>query len=272
MRTSTYLLLLLFLVTGRITTAQEKLKTSLIPENFYRMVNNPIPRTTVFSIHNYHVTELNQLPDTNMNILSLKFTQNIGDLVIRTSIPVITTPEINGESISGIGDINILAPYLFSDKKSDLQYGIGPAITLPTGKTDIGSKKWKGGVTGVFYNMKNPIFQYGLATVYQISFAGDDNASDRNDLQIQPYGYWQLGKGVFLRSAPAFTFDLKNGNYNIPLGMGIGKIVRVNNALYSFFIEPQYSILQQGIGQSKSQIFMGLNIPIIPKDLRKFIN
>ena len=73
--------------------------------------------------------------------------------------------------------------------------------------------------------------------------------------------FWQLGKGVYFRGAPIIPIDLtKSGNYHIPVGLGIGKIIKVNGTVFNFFVEPQPSILVDGVGQPTFQIYTALNM------------
>ena len=68
-----------------------------------------------------------------------------------------------------------------------------------------------------------------------------------------------MGHGFYLRSTGAWAFDLENGHYNIPLGLGSGKVVKVNKVVFNIFAEPQYSVAAKGMGQTKFQTFVGFN-------------
>ena len=64
----------------------------------------------------------------------------------------------------------------------------------------------------------------------------------------------------YIRSAPIATFDLESGNYNVPFGLGIGHIVKLEGVVVNAFIEPQYTLLANGPGQPLFQIFGGVNL------------
>jgi len=68
-----------------------------------------------------------------------------------------------------------------------------------------------------------------------------------------------------LRGAPIWTIDLENENYNIPVGIGVGKVVKVGKTVFNFFIEPQYSILSKGAGQPNFQVFSSINLQFMGK-------
>lgn len=70
----------------------------------------------------------------------------------------------------------------------------------------------------------------------------------------------QLGKGIYLRNSLAFAFDLENGNSVIPLGMGVGKILRMNEIVFNIFGETQFTVWKDGNNMPKTQLFLGINM------------
>ena len=54
------------------------------------------------------------------------------------------------------------------------------------------------------------------------------------------------------------AFDLENDSYNVPVGLGIGKVVPAGGAVFNIFVEPQYTILDRGAGQPELQMFVGV--------------
>jgi len=75
----------------------------------------------------------------------------------------------------------------------------------------------------------------------------------------------QVGKGTYLRSAALWVFDIENSSYNVPVGFGIGKVVKSGRTVFNMFIEPQFTILHDGVGQPELQIFAALNMQFLPK-------
>ena len=51
----------------------------------------------------------------------------------------------------------------------------------------------------------------------------------------------------------------------MPLGFGIGKVVKAGHTVFNIFIEPQFTVLHDGVGQPEMQIFAGLNMQFLPK-------
>lgn len=86
--------------------------------------------------------------------------------------------------------------------------------------------------------------------------------SDRPTVQsltVQPVGIFNLPGGWYIRSTGIWTFDLQQGNYTIPVGLGGGKVWKTGSTIYNAFIEPLYSVAHSG-NVPKWQIFGGLNI------------
>lgn len=82
-------------------------------------------------------------------------------------------------------------------------------------------------------------------------------------MAIQPFGFLQLTKGFYLRSAPIWLFDFKNDRHVIPLGLGLGKVIKSGKTVYNFFVEPQFSVSDKGIAQPTTQIFAALNMQFL---------
>jgi hypothetical protein len=40
---------------------------------------------------------------------------------------------------------------------------------------------------------------------------------------FQPFAFYQLGGGTYLRSAPIWAYNFGNSTYSLPLGVGIGQ-------------------------------------------------
>lgn len=80
---------------------------------------------------------------------------------------------------------------------------------------------------------------------------------------FQPFMFYQLGGGTYLRSAPIWAYNLHNDDYSMPLGIGIGQVIKQQKTVYNFFIEPQGSVADRGPGQPRWQIFAGLNLQFL---------
>ena len=87
-----------------------------------------------------------------------------------------------------------------------------------------------------------------------------DISDDTNLFVVQYFGFFQMGGGNYLRTAPIMTFNWVNGDYNIPIGLGFGKVFKLKGGnVLNVFIEPQFSIAHDGAGQPEAQLFFGVN-------------
>ena len=84
-------------------------------------------------------------------------------------------------------------------------------------------------------------------------------------LAVQPFYFVQLGKGLYVRSSAVMAFNLETDSYNVPVGLGIGKVVPTSGAVFNIFVEPQFTILDRGAGQPELQIFVGFNTQFVKK-------
>ncbi len=49
-------------------------------------------------------------------------------------------------------------------------------------------------------------------------------------------------------------------NARTPGGLGLGQVIKSGKIIYNIFLEPPFSILHQGAGQPKVQLFAGINL------------
>jgi len=234
--------------------------------------NNPLANMTALNFHNYYTPKLTDAPaDAYMNTAWIRFAKPFanGRLLLRASQPLSTVamPDQNLGNVSatnGLGDLNVFMSYNFvSTPKATV--GIGPNVTMPTSSEQaLGTGQWQGGFAFVAFIVHSPVFQYGGLVTWQTSFAGDDQRSSTNNGALQPFYFWQLGKGTYLRGAPNWYFDFENNAYSVPLALGIGKVVKVGNTVFNLFVEPQYSVLHNGT-QPQFQVFTGINLQFMEK-------
>lgn len=228
--------------------------------------NNPLANFQAFNLHNYYIPSLSEADEQNANTFWLRYAQPVGGWLLRASLPVARVPTAVGQTTSGLGDANVFLAYLFDTGKPGVNFGLGPQFTFPTASEDqTGSDKWQGGFATTYFNSTSRVFQWGGLLTWQKDFAGDDDRPATNVIAFQPFYFFQLGKGLYLRGAPAAVFNLENDSYNVPVGLGIGKVVPAGNKVFNIFIEPQFTILDRGAGQPEMQLFIGLNTQFVKK-------
>ncbi|WP_067144605.1 hypothetical protein [Pseudotamlana agarivorans] len=228
--------------------------------------NNPLANMTAVSFQNYYFPKLAEAPDAAfMNTTWVRFAKPIskGKLLLRASMPFssLGMPNTNGvvNTTSGTGDFNAFLSYNFVSNATTTM-GIGPSVTAPTASDDVlGAGKWQGGFAFVAFVAKSPIFQFGGLITWQASFAGDEDRAATSLAAIQPFYFWQLGKGTYLRGAPIWVLDFKKEAYSVPIALGIGKVVKMGSTVFNMYVEPQYSIYVEGV-QPVFQVLTGVNV------------
>ena len=245
-------------------TTMSHAQESSAPDDAMAQANNPLANFTAFNIHDYYIGELTETGE-DANQVWARFAKpfSIGKTswIMRASLPLNTypvPPQFNHQT--GLGDMNVFAAYLIDTGNPTLAFGIGPQITAPTASKDaLGSEKWSAGLVNTLFSFASPVFQYGYLLSWQASFAGADDRDDVNIGGFQPFLFYQLGGGTYLRSSAVMTYNFENDTYSVPIGLGIGKVIAKEKVVFNLFIEPQYSLADKGAGWPEWQIFVGLN-------------
>ncbi|MDR9890981.1 hypothetical protein O7047_12190 [Pseudenterobacter timonensis] len=230
--------------------------------------NNPLANMTAFNMQNYYMGDVSGTnKDANQFWFryATPFSLGDSDWLLRASLPISTypTPPAGGHQ-TGTGDLNVFASWLIDTGNPAVSFGFGPQVTLPTASEDaLGTGKTSAGLVNVLFDASNPKFQYGYLASWQHSIGGEGDRADVNLATFQPFMFYQLGGGTYLRSAPIWAYNLHNDDYSMPLGLGIGQVIKDQKTVYNFFIEPQGSIADRGDGQPRWQIFAGLNLQFL---------
>jgi len=251
---------LLLCCTNAISHAQESSATG----DAMAQANNPLANFTALNLHGYYIGELTDTDEDANQVwarFAKPFTLGETNWIMRASLPLNTypvPPEFNHET--GIGDLNMFAAYLIDTGNPTLAFGVGPQITAPTASKDaLGSEKWSAGLVNTLFSFASPVFQYGYLLSWQASFAGEDDRDDVNIGGFQPFLFYQLGGGTYLRSSAVMTYNFENDTYSVPIGLGIGKVLQSEKVVFNVFAEPQVSIADKGAGWPDWQVFIGLN-------------
>lgn len=226
--------------------------------------NNPLTPTIGANLQNQYVGRAYGMDDGDSNAALLRGTlphKLFGmPQILRATLPLVTTPNIaaDGGRYNGVGDLNLFDLFLF--KEGGVELGFGPQLTVPTASRDqTGTGKWQAGFAGVVMAPQKWGLLGGLVT-WQKSFAGDSDRAPQDNFTAQPFVIYNLPEGWYLRSSATWNFNLRNGDYAIPLGIGAGKIWKMGKTTYNIFAEPQWTVAHQGDGQPQFQVFLGLNL------------
>jgi hypothetical protein len=230
--------------------------------------NNPLANMTALNFQDYYIGRITDT-DEDGNQFWVRFAKPFEVAgtrwLMRASLPVNSYPVAeSGGLATGIGDLNVFAAYLFDTGNPAVSFGLGPQITAPTAPDErLGSEKWSAGLANVLFDASSKRFQYGYLLTWQASFAGSDDRSDVNTGAFQPFMFYQLGHGMYLRSAPIWVYNFENDAYSIPLGLGIGQVIKRGKTVFNLFVEPQASVAHRGPGQPDWQVFAGFNLQFL---------
>jgi len=182
--------------------------------------------------------------------------------ILRLTVPVSTRPEPGGGYTTGSGDLNIFDIFLLAKTSGGIELGAGPLLVMPTASNDaLGSGKWQGGVAAMAIHPSPRGLLGGLLQV-QGSFAGDKDRPDVASATLQPFFIHNLPDGWYMRSTGIWTYNLKNDDYFVPIGLGGGKIWKSGGTTFNLFAEPQWTVAHEGSGLPKFAVFMGLNMTL----------
>jgi len=229
-------------------------------EEDLKQANNPLANFKTLNFQNYYVPEVSD-SDGTANTFWVRYAQPVnvfgGDWLVRASLPVQRVPTAGGNS-SGLGAINAFAAYLFKTGNPGLSIGAGPLAALPTSTGDVpGGDTWDLGAAAVLFDARSQLFQWGGLITWQTDVAG---SGDSNLASVQPFGMFQLGNGLYLRSTGVWVFNFETNDYVVPVGFGLGKVIKSGKSVFNFYVEPQMTILSDGPGQPDFQILVGFNI------------
>jgi hypothetical protein len=125
---------------------------------------------------------------------------------------------------NGLGDILYTA--FLSPEKSDLPWGFGPAISLPTGTdNELSSRKWSLGPSLVVLKNAGP-WTWGALTNQIWSFAGDGQRQEVSRFYIQPFLSYTLPSSLNLGASMQNTYDWKNDYWIWSLFPSVSKVFK----------------------------------------------
>ena len=142
------------------------------------------------------------------------------------------------QGVTGTGDMQLFDLVTF--KQSWGRWGVGPILVFPTAsQTILGAGKWQAGpsVAVIYTGIKN--LTAGFVLQNPISYAGAANRPAVNQTIITPTFTFNLKDGWYVGMTDYnFSFNWENGGApTIPLGMQVGKVVRIGKQPISMSIE-----------------------------------
>ena len=166
--------------------------------------------------------------------------------IVRPSIPIIVTP--GPDRVSGLGDIGLFDLFL-PRRFSWGSFGLGPVFVFPSATDDrLGAGKWQVGPAAALIYEAIPNLQIGVILQNPISFAGDRDRPDVNELSVQPILQYNLPRGWYVSMGDFnWTFDWENdGKATIPLAVQAGRVLPIFGYQWNLGLEPFYVVAHNG--------------------------
>jgi hypothetical protein len=229
--------------------------------------NDPLSANVAAALHDQFVASRYGRGGDTENELSFQATlpHRLGGVpqLLQATIPIVTSPEERGDRTSGLGDIELQD--IVTYQSGSLELGLGPVLTFPSATDDrLGDGKWQAGATAAAVGTE-PWGILAAIVTYQHSFANDGHRRPtQNELEVQPFVTYDLPDAFYLRSTAMWTWDLQDGSFSMPFGLGAGKVWKLpNDATLNAFVEPQYTVAYEG-DVPQWQVFAGVELQLAP--------
>ena len=151
------------------------------------------------------------------------------NLIIRTILPVIyqeRTSPTTGVA-QGLGDTT--QSFFFSPAQpvNGLTWAIGPAFLWPTGESELGTKKWGAGPTGLILKQQGG-YTYGVLANHIWSYAdlGDNDRSSVSSTFIQPFLAWTSPTATTVSINSESTYNWKSKEWSIPVNLQVTQLYK----------------------------------------------
>ncbi len=172
-------------------------------------------------------------------------------LINRMIIPIMHQPDITSSSGSwdGVGDIN-LSCFVVPPVLGKWMVGVGPVINFPTAAPHLGKKEWAFGVSAVALTMPGKwVIGCLVSNIWSPSqsdrLGGAGESDVVNSFLMQPFINYNLPNKWYLVTAPIVTADWtapSDNQWTVPVGGGIGKIVKFGKQPVNFQVQAFYNV------------------------------
>ena len=176
-------------------------------------------------------------------------------------IPIPTAPG----GPTGLGDIMLADVFILGERRLRggrwWRAGLGPVFVFPTAtKDELGAGKWSVG-PAVVAVLSAPKWQIALVIQNPISFAGDSNRPDVNQLIWEPIWVYFLEKGWYfgLQGAPKTINWENDAAATIPVSAAIGRVTEFGRRQIDLFVQPAYTLVHDETPIAEWSILIGFN-------------
>ena len=174
------------------------------------------------------------------------------NVITRTIVPLVYQPELapGVGDVFGLGDIQFTA-FLSPAKPGEFSWGVGPIFQFPSGTNNsMTTGQWCAGPSVVGLRMDGH-WVYGALANYISSYAGQSDRGAVSQWLIQPFVNYNMSDGWYLTTAPIITANMMVDNsdrWTVPLGGGVGKIVRIEKLPVNFQLQGFYNVARPDAG------------------------
>jgi hypothetical protein len=151
------------------------------------------------------------------------------NVISRTITPVYIdaqSPVKGGNDDTGMGDI--LQSFFFSPKAPSADgwiWGVGPALSLPTGDDGLTSDKFSVGPTAVALKQEDG-WTYGALTNQLWSISGDKDAENVSSFYLQPFLSYTTKQATSYTINTESTYNWKTNDWTVPINLMVSQLVR----------------------------------------------
>lgn len=242
-------------------------------DNLTTKATNPVGALIQLQLQNLYVPESdNSSGYANTGIIQPVIPYSLGDdsyfqnIIMRPTIPIVTTPKVNGNRETGMGDITLLTAPTHTaagSKRGEFTtWGPIAALTLPTAsKPETGADVWSAGpgiIALTNLSRANGDSVMLGALVYHLW--GLENQEDDTDVSktvLQPVVIYKFKSlfdqnGWYVRNPDdTWTYDWEEDEWNqIPLGVFAGRVLNIGKQPVNIFGGGWYNPVSSDLGAS----------------------
>ena len=173
------------------------------------------------------------------------------NLIIRTIVPVVKQEHATPGDDAAFGLSDTTQSFFFAPKAAHngLTWAIGPAILWPTGESDLGTKKWGAGPTGLLLKQEHG-YTYGVLANHIWSFA-DAGGHDRPDLSqtfIQPFLSYTTPHATTYGINAETSYNWKTKGWTVPINLSVSHLYKFGGQRVSLGAGAKVYAAQDGVG------------------------
>jgi hypothetical protein len=162
------------------------------------------------------------------------------NVISRTILPVTYQEDVFPGSGSQFGLGDVLQSFFLSPVESEVIWGVGPVLLLPTATDDpLGAEKWGAGPTGLVLKQDGP-WTYGVLGNHIWSFAGDGDRESVNLSFLQPFVAYTTKTATTFGLNAETTYDWDEAQWTVPLQLSVSQLMKLGNQPVQFALAGRY--------------------------------